>query len=392
MKPNRKLLVFCPYSKGGLADYARAQAKALANVAGIEVLWFASDDLHAPESTRRVGRLASPKTGKPSNQVSKATRAFRFLGHCLSPIKALESAIREEQPDAILMASYAEYLAPLWAWRLRRWCQRGLKFGAVVHDPVRDHQVGPSFWHRWSIAEAYSFLDVAFVHEPISLDTVRPMPKLRTVVIPHGLYDFETKLSNRVEARRRLDLPEHAPVFLSFGHIRDGKNLDQFIEMMPDFPEIHLIVAGKEQSSGQKPGSFYQELASRLGVESRIRWNVRHIPESETGVLFGAADHLLLTYSSDFRSASGVLAAAAQFQTPVLASGGEGPMKSAVQRYRLGYFAKPSDPESLRAGIREILSVSPQPDWDRFTKSHSWEVNAAKVVKAFFGGVGQETI
>jgi glycosyltransferase involved in cell wall biosynthesis len=379
MKTISSVLVFCPYSKGGLADYARAQGKALAGLAEIQVLWLAPDDLPPPKFARRVGRLVPLNAKNPGNKLFKVARAIRFLRSCLHPMLALEKAILEEQPDAVLLVSYAEYLAPLWAWRFRRLRKRGLRFGAVVHDPIRDHQVGPAFWHRWSIAEAYSFLDVAFVHEPITLDTVRTMQALRTVVIPHGLYDFETKQWSRLDARRMLNLPDNAPVFLSFGHIRDGKNLDQFIEAMIGFPQIYLIVAGKEQSSSQKPGTFYQDLARRIGVDSRIRWNVRHIPESETGMLFAAADHLLLTYSADFRSASGVLAAAAQFNKPVIASGGDGPMKNAILNYRLGYFGLPSDQESLNHGIRQVLSETSSARWDSFRQDHSWNINAKRV-------------
>ncbi len=382
----KRLLIFCPYSAGGLADYGRAQARAITTAEDIEVLWLAPANLEGPTDSRRVGALkqAGNRAGKGIR--SRIKRALGFLGDCTGAVAQLDDVIRREAPEAVLLVSYSEYFAPLWAWKLRQWRRRGIRFGAVVHDPVRDHQVGPRFWHRWSIAAAYSCLDVAFVHEPIQLDTVRPMPGLRTVVIPHGLYEFQTERWDRNDARRKLELPLEAPVFLSFGHIRDGKNLGQFIQMMAEFPEIYLIVAGKEQSGGQKQASYYKELALACCVDSRIRWDVRHVPESETGLFFGAADHLLLTYSSDFRSASGVLAAAAQFETPVLASGGEGPMKSAIQRYRLGHFADPSDPNSLRAGIQEVLTLPSKPDWEGFTKAHSWDVNASAVVKALFGG------
>ncbi len=152
---------------------------------------------------------------------------------------------------------------------------------------------------------------------------------------------------------------------------------------MAEFPSIHLIVAGQEQSSGQKPAAYYQELSQRLGVADRIVWENRHIDEAETGWFFAAADRLLLTYSADFRSASGVLAAAAQFELPVLASGGEGPMKKAVRKYGLGYFGIPGDTESLVKGIIETRDdPMGEPDWEGFRKEHSWKVNSARVCEA----------
>ena len=377
----KKLLVFCPYSMGGLADYGRAQGAALAMVGELELLWLAPTDLEAPMGARTVGALKKRKNGGGAGLFGKIRRGLVFLEACVDQIVQLNAVIENERPDAVLMVSYSEYFSPLWAGKLRRWQRKGVRFGAVVHDPVRDYQVGPAFWHRWSIAQAYSFLDVAYVHEPIELDTVRPMPGLRTEVVPHGLYHFKTERRSRSAARTKLDLPARAVVFLSFGHIRDGKNLDQFIGMMVEFPAIHLIVAGREQSAGQKPGSFYRELADQLGVGNRIVWAVRHIDESETGWFFGAADFLLLTYSADFRSASGVLAAAAQFEVPVLASSGRGPLESAVKTYHLGHWIEPDDPNALRVGIKHCLEEKFNPKLASFEADHSWERNAEMVIQ-----------
>ena len=83
---------------------------------------------------------------------------------------------------------------------------------------------------------------------------------------------------------------------LSFGHIRDGKNLDLAIRAMADYPSLYLIVAGKEQSSGQKPLSYYQNIARLLNVDDRCRWLYGYVPEENVGKLFLASDLVLLTY------------------------------------------------------------------------------------------------
>lgn len=60
----------------------------------------------------------------------------------------MRSVIVREGFRRVLMASYIEYLAPIWAPRLRNLSRSGIVFGAIVHDPVRDYVVGPSWWHR----------------------------------------------------------------------------------------------------------------------------------------------------------------------------------------------------------------------------------------------------
>lgn len=199
-------------------------------------------------------------------------------------------------------------------------------------------------------------------------------------------------LVSREKARAELELPEHAKAFLSFGHIRDGKNLDLFIQAMREFRDVYLIVAGSEQSGGQKPAAYYQQLASQVGVSGRIRWNVRYIKSSESPRFFRAADFLLLTYSRQFRSASGVLAAAAHYELPCLASSGDGPLKTAVQSYDLGVFVSPDCSSAIRDGLKLLLKEDGKPDWRRYRVDHSWECNAALVASSFEVGAREAQI
>jgi glycosyltransferase involved in cell wall biosynthesis len=180
-------------------------------------------------------------------------------------------------------------------------------------------------------------------------------------------------------------------VFLAFGQIRDGKNLDLFLKAMPSLPEhVKLLVAGKGDSSSSKAPQFYQKLADDLGVSHRCRWDIRRIPEDEVGDFFAAADIVILTYSANFHSASGVLNAAVSARRPVLASSGEGPLKKAVQRYRLGVFVSPDNLECIVQGARTLVntlgnsraSSIATPEWELYDFENSWEINANRVVSA----------
>src|SRR5262249_43039811 len=149
-------------------------------------------------------------------------------------------------------AYYFEYLAPIWSRRLRQLARQGVVFGAVVHDPVRDVVVGPAWWHRWSVACGYSFMREAYVHGPIELDTVKPMPQLRTTVIPHGPYCFPPATHTREDVRAKFGIPPGAFLLLAFGHVRDTKNLNLVIRAMAENPGCYLMVAGQELSASQK--------------------------------------------------------------------------------------------------------------------------------------------
>jgi glycosyltransferase involved in cell wall biosynthesis len=160
---------------------------------------------------------------------------------------------------------------------------------------------------------------------------------------------------------------------------------------MPSLPEhIKLLVAGKGDSSSSKAPQFYQKLADDLGVSHRCRWDIRRIPEEEVGDFFAAADMAILTYSANFRSASGVLNAAVSARRPVLASSGEGPLKKAVQRYRLGVFVSPDEIKCIVQGANTLVNTLENsrassiatPEWELYECENSWEINANRVVSA----------
>jgi glycosyltransferase involved in cell wall biosynthesis len=250
---------------------------------------------------------------------------------------------------------------------------------------VRDFVLGPFWWHRWSVACGYSFLKEAFVHEAIKLDTVRPMPQLRTTVIPQGIYHFPDRTQSREETRVSLNLPLDAKVMLAFGHIRDNKNLDLVIRAMVNFPDLYLLVAGKEQSSNQHPAAFYQDLAKTLGVAERCRWEVRFIADTEIGNFFEATDITLLTYSNTFRSASSALNTAANYRQPCIASAGEGSLRSVVQNYELGIWVDPDDVDAIVTGIKTWLENPLTPQWERYFEENSWALNANLVSQCLAG-------
>jgi glycosyltransferase involved in cell wall biosynthesis len=294
---------------------------------------------------------------------------------------ALNRALGSTGAREVLFTTYSEYLAPLWAWRLRRWRRRGVRFAAVVHDPVRDFVVGPRWWHRFSIAQGYSFLDLAFVHAPIQLDTASPQPQLRMRVIPIGPFRYPAASSEAAELRRRLAIPPQATLLLSFGHIRNNKNLQLILQAMAELPELWLLVAGPEATAGQRPSAQYRQLAEELGVAHRCRWQISYQSPEQVANHFSASDAVLLTYSGAFRSASGVLHLAAHYRKTMIASAGASALLDTVRAFNLGVLVKADDATALVHGIHHWLRHPPAPDWQGYEAANSWERNAELVAQ-----------
>jgi glycosyltransferase involved in cell wall biosynthesis len=236
------------------------------------------------------------------------------------------------------------------------------------------------------VAAGYSYLREAFVHHAIDLDTVRPMPQLNTTVIPHGPFVLPDAKKSRSDVRSTLGIAETAPVLLSFGHIRDGKNLDLVLDAMRQLPGVHLIVAGSKSQPGHKPVEHYQQLAESLGVADRCRWIIRYIPDDELGDLFRASDLVLLTYSARFKSASGVLNVAVHYRCPCLASDGGGNLCSVVRKYGLGIDIEPESVAALIDGVRRWQQQPPTPEWETYERENSWRRNAQLVIGRLIAG------
>ena len=371
-----RLLYHCACAEGGLAEYARYQAAALAALPEVEVMWHAPDTLAIPAGATALKSLTIPG----HRGANKFTRALRFAANTLRPFSELVHEARKSKPDAILLSTWHEYFAPIWAPRLRQLRGEGIRFGAVVHDPVRDYALGPKWWHRLSIRQAYSFLDAVFSHDGGVPETYGCKNQFQTIQVPHGPYRVHDGGKDKASVRRELGIPLEACVVLSFGHVRDGKNLDQMIAALPLLEGVHLVIAGREQSQGQKPVAWYRQMATDLGVAERCHFHTGYIPEDAVWKFFRASDLLSLTYSRDFRSASGVLNVNAQFGLPVLVSAGPSPLLDAVRSYRLGTIIESPDAGLIAAALPHALAV--EGDWGRFRAENSWSSNAEKVAGA----------
>src|SRR5262245_1472202 len=118
MRP--RLIYFCHEPAGGLADYAHEQANAISEL-GIHVQFVTAPQFathRQPAGYSLVTLLTNPPSKFKSR--SRLGRWVRSAHWVLDSANRLASYIRCQNVDRILMAAYFEYLAPLWAPKLRR--------------------------------------------------------------------------------------------------------------------------------------------------------------------------------------------------------------------------------------------------------------------------------
>lgn len=383
---DRSLIYFAPVGAGGLAKYAVFQITALAQL-GLNVVVLGASHLEQDLKSRAPSVEFIP-LNEPKPASSKIARGITWIRKLRSDSRHLRALVKDRQSNHVLITCFAEYFSPFWIGQLKALRRQGVRLGTIVHDPVRDFQVGPNWWHQLCISSAYSVIDVAYVHGDVVLDTGSPKQTVQVCRIPHGPYQvpITSRKDPRAAIRADLKIPQDAKLLLSFGHIRDGKNLDLLIAALKQVPELHLLVVGREQSSIQRPIHSYQDQAQSLNVHDRCHWVNEFVPDDAVSGYFLSADYVALVYSSDFRSASGVLNLASQFELPILASAGDGPLKDNILGYELGVFVQPDCSEALISGLNQLLIDRPAAKWHDYKKDHSWQANASTISQTLFDG------
>lgn len=385
-----KLLIHCSASGGGLAEHVHYQARAFLQNGDEPTVLCSTDFLQGRSLDYAVARIYRPLQGRAKTQKPR-WRAVNLVAKTavyLATQWRLALEVWRRKPDWVLLDSYAEYLSPLWVWphlALAKLC--GAVYAANLHDPIRDFVVGPKWWHNWSVRLAYAPIKVGVLHQRLTDRSTIPA-HVRLVEAPVGVYDLQATAVDSEEVRRDWGADKQTVVFLSFGFIRDNKNVDLLIRALAAIPEAMLVVMGSAQSSSNKPMSYYRSLAEELGVSDRVVFREEFIPEEALAGYFAAADFIAITYSATFHSQSGVLNVAARAGRRVLASSGEGPLKSCVQRFKLGVFVEPDNLPDLVRGMKKLClqhaktESSQTADWEGYTAYASWDSNVNIISEA----------
>jgi glycosyltransferase involved in cell wall biosynthesis len=375
--PRRRALIYAPSPLGGIAEHVHYQARELARRG------FAVTMLCRPDYLKGPGKAAYRQERKLIAVRGKGlpTRLGRVLADIVNRY-ILAAAVVARRPEFVLLEANSEYHAT--AWFLPHWLLR--RFGAIYvanfHDPVRAPGWRPGWLHRLTLRLAHAPLAGGLVHGPVPREARLP-ERLIVREAQFGPFDELAEAPVAFDLRARLAIPREAFVVLAFGHIADRKNLDLLIAAIAETPNAHLMIAGQAASSRERPISFYHDEVRRLGVGERVQLVDGFIPESDVPAYFVAADAVALTYARSFVSQSGVLQIAALFDRPLLASGGDGPLRETVERFGLGVTVEPDSTEAIAAGLRRLIAEPREVSagFAAYRATTSWEANVDRLLE-----------
>ena len=199
-----------------------------------------------------------------------------------------------------------------------------------------------------SARRAFGAMDAVVAHSEHGAARLRDEVGLdpeRVRVIPHGAFDYLTKLPEEKPLPAELEGAE-GPVVLSFGLLRPYKGIENLLEAFRQVKGAELWIVGNPRMDDAPLRALAAE------AEGRVRFVTRFVDDAEIPAIFCRADLVALPYLD--AEHSGVLYTALAFGKPLLLSAVGGfPEVAATGAARL---ASPGDPAALAAALQELTA------------------------------------
>jgi glycosyltransferase involved in cell wall biosynthesis len=198
-----------------------------------------------------------------------------------------------------------------------------------------------------SARRAFGGMDAVVAHSEHGARRLRDEVGLdpgRVRVIPHGAFDYLTRLPDEVPLPAELEGAE-GPVVLFFGLLRPYKGIDTLLRAFRRVRGAELWVVGNPRME--------VEPLRRLAEEApgRVRFLTRFVEDAEIPAIFRRADVVTLPYRD--AEHSGVLYTGLAFGKPmVLSAVGGFPELGEEGGARV---VPPEDPEALAAALTELV-------------------------------------
>jgi glycosyltransferase involved in cell wall biosynthesis len=270
----------------------------------------------------------------------------------INPLTWLRLArrVRADNPDLLILQWWVPYWTPCLTtigWLIKR--NSRIKIAYICHN-VMPHDGGGVLDRRLALT-ALRHGDALVVHsDQDRYKLLALLPQARVVKAAIPTYEplaRQAAPAAAADLRRRLGVPEGAPVLLFFGFVRPYKGLEYLIQALPRIRQqipAHLLVAGEFWTSRE----FYERFAREFDVEQHITFVDRYIPDEELRPYFDLADVVVLPYVSATQSAVAQLAFG--FNKPVITTR-VGGLAEAVREGVDGLIVPPQDADALADAV-----------------------------------------
>lgn len=229
------------------------------------------------------------------------------------------------------------------------------------------------------------YLDMIIVHHE---NARKVLVQGNCVVVPHG--SVLVKPRDKIEARKRLNIPEGKIVFLSFGFITPNKaamdSISAVYRLRDDFDNLLFMIVGAPIVHGENFGNLEYCLSlfrrvKQLQLFNMIRIHPNFVSEEEIDWYAGAADIAIENYHQTQHSTSGMSHLVMSYGLPNISSTANILADLNDERslkYNMGDIGQMTD--NLRRLIRDrdlrtrmsqnCLKYAEETSWPRIAEKH----------------------
>ncbi len=283
------------------------------------------------------------------------------------------------RPDIIVVRYWLPFMGPALGTILRRVRKNGHTKIIAITDNVIPHEKRPGDrpFTKYFLAACDGFITMS---EKVlnDLKTFKGNKPARQVL--HPLYDNFGPAVSKIEARRKLNLPENAKIVLFFGFIRKYKGLDLLLAAMNVLKQnglgIKLLVAG-EFYEDDKP---YLDLIEKFDLKDQLIMRTEFVADADVKYFLCAADAVVQPYRN--ATQSGVTPLAYHFEKPMVVTN-VGSLPDLVPDKKVGIVSEP-DAESIAAAIVRFYELGEDyfiPHLRSEKEKYSWKKMTEAILK-----------
>jgi glycosyltransferase involved in cell wall biosynthesis len=291
--------------RGGLATFNERMASAF-TARGYEVIIY-TFSLQYP-SLLFPGATQYSESSPPENlNIKVAINSINPLNWISTGMK-----IKNEHPDIVIFRYWLPFMAPALgtiARLIRK--NKHTKIIALVDNAIpHESRFGDKMLTRYFVKSIDAFITMS---EKV-LHDLKFFSNKPTKLIAHPLYDNFGEKVDKIEARRKLQLPEKGEIFLFFGFIRKYKGLDLLIQALEevDMTNKYLLIAGEYYAEEEE----IKAIIKRFKDKDHIIEHTHFIKNEDVRLYFSAADLVIQPYRN--ATQSGVTPLAYHFEVPMI--------------------------------------------------------------------------
>ncbi|WP_207493488.1 glycosyltransferase [Aridibaculum aurantiacum] len=325
-----------------------------------------------------------PGTTQYSSEPAPTDINIKVRINSVNPLNWIKvgNQLKRERPDVIVVRYWLPFMGPCLGTILR--IAKSNKHTKVVciADNIKPHEKRPGdvAFTKYFVKSVDAFITMS---EKVLADLKAFSLKPAKHVV-HPLYDNFGEGVDKIEARKKLSLPEDDKIILFFGFIRQYKGLDLLLQAMADAgirsSGIKLLVAGEFYEDRKQ----YDEQIAQLGIAANLILRTDFIADSEVRYYLSAADFVIQPYRN--ATQSGVTPLAYHFEKPMLVTN-VGALPDMVPDGKVGVVCSP-DPASIATHILKLYELGEShflPHLRAEKKKYSWN----NITSAIFSLAGK---